>query len=53
MLIVKKMPILQGFPDFETVKNLSGKQAKDGINFHHYFMILKPLDWDEIHLFYI
>ena len=24
MLIVKKMPILQGFPDFETVKNLSG-----------------------------
>ena len=25
MLIVKKMPILQGFPDFETVKNLSGK----------------------------
>ena len=23
-MIVKKMPILQGFPDFETVKNLSG-----------------------------
>ena len=27
MLIVKKMPILQGFPDFETVKNLSGNAA--------------------------
>ena len=52
MLIVKKMPILQGFPDFETVKNLSGNAAED-VNFHHYFMILKPLDWDEIHLFYI
>ena len=49
MLIVKKMPILQGFPDFETVKNLSGN-ATENVNF---FMILKPLDWDEIHLFYI
>ena len=29
MLIVKKMPILQGFPDFETVKNLSGNAAED------------------------
>ena len=28
MLIVKKMPILQGFPDFETVKNLSGNAAE-------------------------
>ena len=27
-MIVKKMPILQGFPDFETVKNLSGKGTK-------------------------
>ena len=52
MLIVKKMPILQGFPDFETVKNLSEMLLRMSI-FHHYFMILKPLDWDEIHLFYI
>ena len=32
MLIVKKMPILQGFPDFETDKNLSGNAAAD-VNF--------------------
>ena len=36
MLIVKKMPILQGFPDFETVKNLSGKDADD-VNFSPVF----------------
>ena len=52
MLIVKKMPILQGFPDFETVKNYLEMLLRMSI-FHHYFMILKPLDWDEIHLFYI
>ena len=49
MLIVKKMPILQGFPDFETVLEMLLRMSI----FHHYFMILKPLDWDEIHLFYI
>ena len=37
MLIVKKMPILQGFPDFETVKNLSGN-ATENVNF---FNIIK------------
>ena len=26
-MIVKKMPILQGFPDFETVKKLTKKHA--------------------------
>lgn len=36
MLIVKKMPILQGFPDFETVKNLSGNAA-EGVNFSPLF----------------
>ena len=36
MLIVKKMPILQGFPDFETVKNLSGNAAED-VNFSPLF----------------
>ena len=36
MLIVKKMPILQGFPDFETVKNLSGNADKD-VNFSPLF----------------
>ena len=36
MLIVKKMPILQGFPDFETVKNLSGN-ATENVNFSPLF----------------
>ncbi len=36
MLIVKKMPILQGFPDFETVKNLSGN-SPDDVNFSPLF----------------
>lgn len=36
MLIVKKMPILQGFPDFETVKNLSG-HCTDNVNFSPVF----------------
>ena len=36
MLIVKKMPILQGFPDFETVKNLSGNTAEN-VNFSPLF----------------
>ena len=36
MLIVKKIPILQGFPDFETVKNLSGNAAAD-VNFSPLF----------------
>ncbi|MDD5803892.1 MAG: ribonuclease H-like domain-containing protein [Clostridia bacterium] len=36
MLIVKKMPILQGFPDFETVKNLSGNNTCD-VNFSPLF----------------
>ena len=31
-MIVKKMPILQGFPDFETVKNLSGN-GKNQVDF--------------------
>ena len=53
MLIVKKMPILQGFPDFETVKNLSGN-ATENVNFSPLFYDIEtPLDWDEIHLFYI
>ena len=29
-MIVKKMPILQGFPDFETVKKLSGNSSDTG-----------------------
>ena len=56
MLIVKKMPILQGFPDLETVKKLTKNHRfseRFVPLFYHYFMILKPLDWDEIHLFYI
>ncbi len=36
MLIVKKMPILQGFPDFETVKNLSEMLLED-VNFSPLF----------------
>ena len=36
MLIVKKMPILQGFPDFETVKILSGN-GTDDVNFSPLF----------------
>ena len=35
-MIVKKMPILQGFPDFETVKNLSGN-ATENVNFSPLF----------------
>ncbi len=36
MLIVKKMPILQGFPAFETVKILSGNSTDD-VNFSPLF----------------
>ena len=39
-MIVKKMPILQGFPDFETV-------------LYRFFMILKLQDYHEIPLFCI
>ena len=35
-MIVKKMPILQGFPDFETVKLLSGTSDKN-VNFSPVF----------------
>lgn len=52
MLIVKKMPILQVFRILRLLKIYLEMLLRMSI-FHHYFMILKPLDWDEIHLFYI
>ena len=50
MLIVKKMPILQGFPDFETVKNLSGNAAED-VNFSPLFYDIETTGLGRIHLF--
>lgn len=46
-MIVKKMPILQGFPDFETVKFFTGKFFQK-YNFHLFFTTLKPPDYQEI-----
>lgn len=51
-MIVKKMPILQGFPDFETVKKLSNSVSFDCGN-ALFFMISKPPDYHDIPLFYI
>ena len=59
-MIVKKIAIFQGFSDIHTLKEMTLRLLKIYLEmllrisiFHHYFMILKPLDWDEIHLFYI
>ena len=46
-MIVKKMPILQGFPDFETVKFFTGNSSKNTI-LHLFFTTLKPPDYQEI-----
>ena len=46
-MIVKKMPILQGFPDFETVKFFTGKFFQK-YNFSPVFTTLKPPDYQEI-----
>ena len=46
-MIVKKMPILQGFPDFETVKFFTGKFFQNTI-LHLFFTTLKPPDYQEI-----
>lgn len=52
MLIVKKMPFYKVFRTLRLLKIYLEMLLRMSI-FHHYFMILKPLDWDEIHLFYI
>ena len=51
-MIVKKMPILQGFPDFETVKKLT-KNRGFSERLYRFSMILKLQDYHEIPLFYI
>ncbi len=51
-MIVKKMPILQGFPDFECVRKLSISTGQTSIS-TLFFMISKPPDYHEIPLFYI
>ena len=47
-MIVKKMPILQGFPDFETVKFFTGKILPKNTILHLFFTTLKPPDYQEI-----
>ena len=51
-MIVKKMPILQGFPDFETVKKLT-KNHGFSEHFVPLSMTLKLQDYHEIPLFCI
>ena len=46
-MIVKKMPILQGFPDFETVKFFTGKFFQK-YNFTPVFYDIEPPDYQEI-----
>ena len=50
-MIVKKMPILQGFPDFETVKKLTKKHFQSIL--YRFSMTLKQQDYHEIPLFCI
>ncbi len=51
-MIVKKMPILQGFPDFECVRKLSISTGQTS-DFNPVFYVSKPPDYHEIPLFYI
>ena len=47
-MIVKKMPILQGFPDFETVKFFHRENSSKNTILHLFFTTLKPPDYQEI-----
>ena len=49
-MIVKKMPILQGFPDFETVKKLTKNRGFSERFAYRFSMILKLQDYHEIPL---
>ena len=52
-MIVKKMPILQGFPDLETVKKLTKNHGFSERFCTAFSMILKLQDYHEIPLFCI